>query len=168
MPVQTEIVPDPDNGESIITGVWPAEESSVRLARAWMRDWLEAHPGFDLDEVSLLLSEVLTNSLQHSRAGHRPDSRVRLNASCGSRLRFEVTDEGGDTLPAPRCPDPSELGGRGLLIVDALAAAWGYKTDPETGACTVWVEMDREPADGPDAGARAAEDESAAWCLGLA
>ncbi|WP_433242377.1 ATP-binding protein [Actinomadura nitritigenes] len=130
---------------------WPATDTAASHARAWMRNLLGDVDGIDIEDVALVTSELVTNAHEHSTAGQSPDGKVRLTATCGpKRLRVEVTDEGGKKIPAPRCPDADDLGGRGLVIVDALADDWGHCPDPETGGRTVWFEMVRREGPGPD------------------
>jgi hypothetical protein len=42
-------------------------------------------------------------------------------------------------LPVRKAPGPEVDGGRGLMLVDALAVAWGTQGRPGPGK-TVWVE----------------------------
>jgi hypothetical protein len=50
----------------------------------------------------------------------------------------EVSDQGGPWTP----PDTTdERNGRGLLIVDQLARAWGRSGNDQTG-WTIWFEME--------------------------
>ena len=54
-------------------------------------------------------------------------------------VRVEITDP-DDRLPSMAAPDPDALGGRGLIIVNGLASAWGV--EPTTkGGKTVWFEL---------------------------
>jgi len=87
----------------------------------------------DCDVLALLVSEVATNALIHG-AGQ---VRVRV-LDHGPRLRVEVSDD-SEALPALRTFDHHAEGGRGLALVDALAAAWG--ADPRPGGKTVWFEV---------------------------
>ncbi|GFH37347.1 hypothetical protein SCWH03_35850 [Streptomyces pacificus] len=74
------------------------------------------------------------------------DFQLRIAVEdAGRRLRIEVTDTRGDRLPpAPGTlsppPDDAESG-RGLLIVEALAARWGVTPGPVPRK-TVWAELD--------------------------
>ncbi len=49
-----------------------------------------------------------------------------------------MTDFGGGS-PEPQPPSTTREGGRGLLIVSALAKAWGI--DPAPGGKVVWAEL---------------------------
>jgi hypothetical protein len=60
--------------------------------------------------------------------------------SAGGVTRVQVTDLSGATVPALR-PGVSGLagGGRGLYLVDALAARWGFEQDDRH--TTTWFEL---------------------------
>ena len=90
-----------------------------------------------LDTLLLLVSEVVTNAVHH---GAPPITlSVNLGAGC---LHVEVIDHGSGV---PEQHEPASLWaehGRGLLLVEALAAAWG--TTPLTdgsGAKKVWFDL---------------------------
>ncbi|WP_030911969.1 ATP-binding protein [Streptomyces sp. NRRL F-5126] len=94
----------------------------------------EAH-----DTLSLLVAELGANAITHGRVPGR-DFRVRLlalSAPTASPLtiRLEVTDTRGDRLPAPAADAaavcPARTGGRGLLLVAALADCWGCDPRPD-------------------------------------
>ncbi|WP_063784454.1 ATP-binding protein [Streptomyces sp. SBT349] len=90
------------------------------------------------DTAQLIISELFTNALLHT------DSHIvicRLE-SAGHRLRLEVADEGpGLARLFPRAPSSEAEHGRGLMLLDALAARWGV-ISPENGrGCTVWAEV---------------------------
>ncbi|HVN13218.1 MAG TPA: SpoIIE family protein phosphatase [Kineosporiaceae bacterium] len=90
-----------------------------------------------LDTLVLLCSELVTNAVLHA-AG---PSQVRLRLRDG-RVRLEVHD------PSPQVPTtvlagPEATNGRGMMLVDALADAWGVDPGdglPDVGK-TVWVEV---------------------------
>jgi anti-sigma regulatory factor (Ser/Thr protein kinase) len=56
-------------------------------------------------------------------------------------IRCEVTDPGPGFDPANLEPRNPERGGRGLLLVDALASRWGTAWPEPSGFC-VWFELD--------------------------
>jgi anti-sigma regulatory factor (Ser/Thr protein kinase) len=105
--------------------------SSVRLARRFVSGRL-APIDPDTDEaVSLMVSELATNSLRH--AGTEFTVAVHI---AGHVARIEVTDSGPGT-PAPRSPSPAEPSGRGLRIVAEMSDDWGVRDDA-AGTKTVW------------------------------
>jgi anti-sigma regulatory factor (Ser/Thr protein kinase) len=86
--------------------------------------------------VRLLVSELVTNAVQHGGPGG--SVQVRLEALC-DRVRVEVRDQGPGFRPRTGgAPDP--LRGFGLRLVDELTDRWGV--EPDDGAL-VWFEIDR-------------------------
>jgi anti-sigma regulatory factor (Ser/Thr protein kinase) len=84
--------------------------------------------------VQLLTSEVVTNAIVH--AGSGPQLTVCL---APPTVRVAVADECGGR-PVRRCPPPESLTGRGMVIVDELAEAWGVEPSDEGGK-QVWFEV---------------------------
>jgi hypothetical protein len=73
-----------------------------------------------VDSALLLLSELVTNAFQHG-TGRQVD--VRLSRT-SSEVKIEV--RGGPThVLMAQTPSPFEEHGRGLLLIDAIADAWG-------------------------------------------
>ncbi|MCW2607171.1 MAG: domain S-box protein [Frankiales bacterium] len=85
------------------------------------------------DDVALLVSEVATNALVHGSGD--VELRVLLE---GGVVRVEVGD-GSRVRPVPRSAGVDAEGGRGLALVQALAASWGTRETP-TGK-VVWFEV---------------------------
>lgn len=108
------------------TRVFPGVPSSVPQARAFTRETLALFPGVDVAE--LLASELVTNSVLHSRAGLPGRTfMVRITTNPGRWVRVEVSDAG--PLPAPGRPDAGDElaeSGRGCLIVHELADGSGH------------------------------------------
>jgi serine/threonine-protein kinase RsbW len=84
------------------------------------------------DDAALLLTELVANCVRHARS----PMQIRLTVE-HDLLRAEVRD-GSALNPLPREPD--EHGGRGVLILDALASRWGVFGHPGAGK-TVWFEL---------------------------
>ncbi|MDT0464818.1 ATP-binding protein [Streptomyces gibsoniae] len=93
-----------------------------------------------LETVELLASELIANAVLHS-AGPC-DVVVTRNAE---RLRVEVTDT-DPALPSTVAADLNDESGRGLLLIEALADAWGVKPEPE--GKTMWFEIRLEASHG--------------------
>jgi anti-sigma regulatory factor (Ser/Thr protein kinase) len=96
-----------------------------------------------LADAELLVSELVTNSVQHG--GLSADDSVRVGAAISDGvLRLEVGNPGtAGTIAAPD-PDPDpERSGFGLRIVETLADAWGVTRKDHT---RVWVELACWPA----------------------
>jgi anti-sigma regulatory factor (Ser/Thr protein kinase) len=90
--------------------------------------------------ATLIVAELAANAVRHARVPSR-DFRLLLYA-VGDTLRIEVTDTCGDRLPRVQHPAPDADSGRGLLLIDALAARWGVTEGP-TPRKTVWAEVPR-------------------------
>lgn len=83
-------------------------------------------------DVSVILSELVTNSVNH--AGSVDEVRITVSVSDES-IRVSVTDAG------PCFEDlSSSEGGLGLRLVETIADAWGI--DSHDG-CTVWAELSK-------------------------
>ncbi|GGC06793.1 ATP-binding protein [Cellulomonas carbonis] len=108
---------------------------SVSRARRWATDQATAL-GATADEVcvvELLASEVVTNAIRHGSAGGDVVVRVTRHAD---GVLVAVHDDGRGA-PVVREPSPEEAGGRGMQLVDVLAAQWGAQSLATGGKC-VW------------------------------
>ncbi|MFF1921043.1 ATP-binding protein [Streptomyces sp. NPDC058221] len=105
------------------------------------------------DDVALLVAELAANAVLHGRVPGR-DFELRLVYAHGTGVvRIEVSDthERWPELSAVEQPDADADGGRGLLIVEAVAARWGVSDRVGPGK-TVWAETG--PAGAAAEGAR--------------
>lgn len=111
---------------------------SVRSARVFAAELLNGHDARFCETVVLLVSELVSNAVQHG-GPHGPDATVGVEVELQQdRVRVEVTDAGsGD----PRLSNGAIDGpsGRGLLLVDALASSWGC--DRQRSGKSVWFEL---------------------------
>ena len=90
--------------------------------------------------LQLIVSELVTNSIVHTRSGWDGGTVTVALTRDGQRIRVEVTDDGGPELPRVRPLDVGAESGRGLQMVDALAGAWGWDRDPG-GGTIAWAEV---------------------------
>jgi hypothetical protein len=79
--------------------------------------------------------------------GGAPVGFIARRCFLGGEILVEVADRGGGE-PVMRSPSPSEPTGRGLRIVDMLAAEWGVDHQRDSGK-TIWFTV-ASPT-GPDA-----------------
>ncbi|MCD7445262.1 ATP-binding protein [Streptomyces lincolnensis] len=103
----------------------PHGPRSASRARALLRMQLvEWEIGGDVAQTAeILLSELVSNAVIHARTP--PGRQIGLRvAQYDGRLRVEVADA-NSTRPEPREADTDDERGRGLAIIDALAARWG-------------------------------------------
>jgi serine/threonine-protein kinase RsbW len=123
---------------------FPRHPRSVSRARATLREQLDGWGvgGGVADTAVLLLSELVTNAVRHARV---PQGREigALFALCGDVLRVEVADA-SDVVPAPRTPDEDSAGGRGLVLVAAMADDWGVSLREGVGK-VVWAVLKLSP-----------------------
>lgn len=124
-----------------------AVELSINLERdasaaAAARRAVERHfdGAFDsrrISELALIVSELVTNAVLHGRG-----SITLILQRDGDIARGEVIDEGGGFENQVRERGPHDTGGRGLVIVEALARRWGI----HEGTTHVWFELDARRA----------------------
>ena len=88
--------------------------------------------------LALLLSELVTNAIQHGGAGPHETVQVRV-ASSLEKVRVEVFDPGGANGAVPR-DRIEEGGGYGLLLVDRLSNGWGREA-VDGGGSLAWFEI---------------------------
>jgi anti-sigma regulatory factor (Ser/Thr protein kinase) len=118
--------------------------TSIRLRRtakapALARRHVQREPALPagrLHDIVLLTSEVVTNAVEHSRAGAIEISVVRG----ATFTRIEVRNPGDiwDRRPDLRSREPDEPGGWGLFLVEQLSDRWGVRDNDRT----VWFEFD--------------------------
>lgn len=107
--------------------------TSVGAARAMVRRSLIGLSESTLDRAVLLTSELATNAIRHA------GTRFRLTVTRSNEfVRIEVVDT-GQGRPVRRDPRPGDISGRGLLIVEMLADAWGFRQDGD--AKSVWAQV---------------------------
>jgi anti-sigma regulatory factor (Ser/Thr protein kinase) len=85
----------------------------------------------DVDVLVLLASELITNAVTHAENGTGAGA-ISVSVRClRDELRVEVHDGSYDMpLPVPLRVDDDAETGRGLMLVDALAAEWGFYRTP--------------------------------------
>ena len=116
----------------------PHTTQSVRRARRTIAAFLDPSevPGAVVEDVLLLVSELVTNAVVHAGS----PAVVRLDAD-PERIKVTVADRDPDKKPSMRVPDPTSPNGRGVLLVDRLAARWGV--EPQRSGKLVWFELPR-------------------------
>jgi hypothetical protein len=101
-----------------------------------VRETLDRSAALAFEESAVLLvSELVTNAVLHTRTG--PEITLRLNED---RLWVGVHD-GSPVTPAPKRYGPNAATGRGLQLVEQVAARWGVERD--VSGKVVWFELDQ-------------------------
>ncbi|WP_329401200.1 ATP-binding protein [Streptomyces melanogenes] len=107
------------------------------LALGQLDAWGVPHDSEGSDTAALIVAELAANAVLHGRV---PGRDFELRLVLGTVLRIEVTDTRADRLPHRPEAAGEDEGGRGLLLVEALAKAWGV--DGRAPGKTVWAELD--------------------------
>lgn len=92
-----------------------------------------------LEDLRLLVSELVTNSVRH--AGLRDSQTIELKVKVvEDTVRVEVNDQGSGFEPTPRTAQSEDESGWGLYLVSRLSDRWGVSSD---GVTRVWFELNR-------------------------
>jgi PAS domain S-box-containing protein len=125
-------IPGPPRSSAAVT--LPAEPESAAMARRFVGKTLAEWGHLEhLDTACLLVSEIVTNAVRHALA----PLELRLHLT-SREIITEITDD-NTHLPHRHLADPGDEGGRGLMLVDALASDWG--TRPADTGKTVWFTL---------------------------
>lgn len=125
------------------TRLLPATRHGAQVARhlaiGQLSAWGLPHDGEVSGTAAAVVAELAANAITHGRVPGR-DFELRLTLDAQT-IRIEVSDARGERLPAAQIqpPPPDVESGRGLLLVQALASAWGTSSR-EVGK-TVWAEL---------------------------
>ena len=105
-------------------------------ARRFVDSLADDVPARTLDDVRLVVTELVTNSVKH--AGNPPGHPIEVTLDVRpDRLRLEVVD-GSVFDPAPETNTELREVKWGLVILDRIADAWGRINPPEGG---IWAEF---------------------------
>lgn len=119
------------------TWTLPSGPLAPGIARSHVAQACHHLPAPTVDVALLLTSELVTNAIRFS------DGAVRMVVDTSRDLRVEVQDQAAQEPTVTHPPAMAEHG-RGLLIVDALADAWG--TQIQGGTKSVWFSLSaRQP-----------------------
>ena len=117
----------------------PPEPEVVATARHALDQLTDLLPPEKLEDVRLVVSELVTNSILH--AGLSPEEQISLKVTVSDEaVRGSVCDPGpGFGMPSEPSPRSDLSGGWGLPIVETISDRWGVEGNRH--AC-VWFEID--------------------------
>ncbi|MFC5181977.1 ATP-binding protein [Actinomadura harenae] len=108
---------------------YPAVPSAVGIARKSTEHVLGAR-GFPpplVEDAGLVVCELVTNAV---RAAGGTTLRLTVAVDAPGSVTLEVRDS-SPAVPDRRSPGPDDPGGRGLVIVAALAARYGVRREAD-------------------------------------
>ncbi|WP_221351550.1 ATP-binding protein [Streptomyces beigongshangae] len=124
-----------------------ATRRGARLARLLaahqLTAWGHPHGTVVHDAVVLVVAELAANAALHGCVPGR-DFALRLARDDGRGVLLVEVSDTHPTLPVRAAPTADEDHGRGLVLVDALAARWGVRDRVGPGK-TVWAECVLSP-----------------------
>ncbi len=128
------------------------QTEAVSQARQCVTGLADSLSKSELQDISLLVSELITNSVLH--AGLLPKDLIDLKIYLSVELiRTEVRNPGsGFELPGGllggallgNVPDVDQTSGWGLPLVAKIADRWGMDREASEELTLVWFELDRE------------------------
>ena len=120
----------------------PCEAGQVHAVREFVGETLGDDSCADI--LVLLASELATNSIMHSDS-RLPGGTITVTVTGTPDVaRVEVRDAGGISAPSLKGTDDALAeGGRGLRLVNDLAARWNYRRDAD--GLVTWFEVRAEP-----------------------
>ena len=117
----------------------PAIADSIPRARAALDGLAEAVGPDRLEDLRLVVSELVTNSVRHAGLAERDAIDLRVDSSA-DRIRVEIHDP-GPGFELPEAPTSMyQESGWGLYLVARIADRWGIASDGD--GTTVWLEID--------------------------
>ncbi|WP_410599688.1 ATP-binding protein [Amycolatopsis sp. lyj-90] len=149
MSAQPRISAREEQGSSRLT--YDLATTANGVVRLEVRRLLSRYSGLIVDDAVLVTDELVSNANRH---GHGPRT-CHLELTDDENLLIEVNDASPDQ---PRIRSPHAGGGRGLVLVDRLASAWGVRNFADHK--TVWAQLalDRDGSSGRTRHLTTAED----------
>jgi phosphoserine phosphatase RsbU/P len=132
-----------DDSTIVRSDMFACDPASIKAARRFVVECVEQLGLRCLPDVQLMVSELATNAVIHARS--RFD--LTLERVDPNIVRVEIRDFGDGT---PRLsPQSNESDkGRGLLVVDLLAQAWGVENRPGGRGKSIWFTVSVTACDG--------------------
>lgn len=113
----------------------PARPTAVAQARHAVRDTCRHLPETTVSDATLLVSELVTNAVRHA------GGMITVVIDCEPhRVAIAVGDH-SPAQPVVCDPYPSDPHGRGMRLVDSVAAQWGCNPSSDGEGKTVWFSL---------------------------
>ena len=110
---------------SPIASMLPGTPYSVQMARFYIGAALAYHDLADYaEDAETITSELVTNAIEHAGAA---SFGLELMTLSGSGAVAVIVTDPSPRPPVKRYPGEDAEHGRGLAIVDALSASWGWR-----------------------------------------
>jgi serine/threonine-protein kinase RsbW len=127
----------------LIVFMLPSIPESVGMARFHIRAALSFHDlGEFADDAEAITSELVTNAIQHACSDDMETVGVTLARTWNPEAVTVVVSDSSPEGPAMRETPADGERGRGLQIVAALSAHWGWL--PEDGGKAVFAVLAKE------------------------
>jgi anti-sigma regulatory factor (Ser/Thr protein kinase) len=126
----------------LIAFVLPSIPESVRIARLHIRTALGFHGLADyIEDAEIVTSELVTNAVHHVRGDGTETIGVTLARAWNPPAVTVVVSDSSPDGPCRCDPSADREQGRGLQIVAALSARWGWH--PQDGGKAVFAVIAR-------------------------
>lgn len=117
----------------------PAAPEAAFEARQSLSEFQRSLDPRVFEDLRLLVSELVTNSLRH--AGLSGEDAIRLHVTLTEgRVRVDVCDGGPGFTARDETPSLYQQSGWGLFLVRQIADRWGINRNSDT---CVWFELSR-------------------------
>jgi anti-sigma regulatory factor (Ser/Thr protein kinase) len=111
----------------------PGGTRSPSQARSFVHQQLDDLPDDVVEVAELLVSELVTNVVLHAR------SDCSVGVARGPQGVFVGVSDLSDQVPQPRSWTPEGETGRGMALIEAMAARWGV--EQQRRGKTVWFTL---------------------------
>jgi anti-sigma regulatory factor (Ser/Thr protein kinase) len=127
----------------LIAFVLPSIPESVRIARLHVRTALGYHGLADYaEDAEIIPSELVTNAVQHAHGDGTETIGVTLARAWNPAMVTVVVSDSSAGGPVLHDAPAGSERGRGLRIVEALSARWGWRR--EEGGKAVFAVLARD------------------------
>lgn len=127
----------------------PSVPESAGMARSHVRAVLECQGlGVYADDAEMVTAELVSNSVEHASASIADDITIAIMLVWNPPAVVLVVVDSSPAPPVMREPTLESDRGRGLRIVDALCARWGWQLRGKGKVVTAVLEKEEFPVNG--------------------